>query len=104
MGILEARNKMAGILEILGLSIPSYVWIGILLIILGLVIATFIPVIGQKVGILMVLLGLVLSVGFTVIKNLFEDPTFVAILIGGVTLVVVLWILFPQNVNETIKK
>lgn len=95
---------MVGILNLLGVTIQPYVWVGILLIIIGLLIAVFIPLVGQKIGVIMVILGLVLSVGFTMVANLFENTTFVSILIGSIAFVTILWILFPQNMKVIGKK
>lgn len=80
-------------LNILGITIPSYIWIGILLIILGFMIATFIPVFGVKIGFIMIIAGLILTVGFTLIVELWKTEWFKILSISLGTLALVLVIL-----------
>jgi len=87
---------MTGILELLGISIPMYVWVGILLIIVGIMIGTFMPFYGREMGMVLVIVGLIMAVGFTMLKDLFNDPNFQIGAIIVVSFIVIIFILFPD--------
>jgi len=79
--------------------IPDYVIYGIILFIVGLLIATFLPFeTGKKVGLGMVILGIIMAIFFPLVADWWANNLVLRILVyGTIFLIVILMILFPSK-------
>lgn len=85
-----------GLLEILGISIPTYVWIGLFLFLVGLVLAVYVPFIGKKSGLALTIIGLFLMVGISIFKSLWQNEIWFQItVIATVFIILITLILYP---------
>lgn len=78
------------------MCISNYVIYGVVLVILGLMVASFMPSnSGKIVGVGLLILGLVLSVGFNIIAEFWNNNFMFRIIIGSVlVLIITMMILF----------
>jgi len=81
-------------------TIPQNVFIGVLLIVVGVLIASFLPGEGKKYGGILFAVGLVLSVGFELIGSWWQNDVFKAFMIGIGALVMIVAILFSPKISE----
>jgi len=79
--------------------IQDYVLYGIILFIIGILMASFIPLpSGKKLGLGITILGLVMSVGFPLIKKAWNNSIgFQMVVYGGLAFVIIMIILFPKT-------
>lgn len=89
---------MVNLLTLLG--IPTYIIVGIILILIGILLASFVPIIGKKIGAILVIIGIVMSVGFSYLSSLFQDTTFLIVTILFASLIFIIWILFPDSFKK----
>lgn len=79
--------------------IQDYILYGIILFIVGILMATFIPLpSGKKLGLGIVVLGLIMAVGFPLVKKAWQNSIeFQMIIYGGIAFVLIMIILFPKD-------
>lgn len=83
----------------------DYVLYGIILILIGFLMVSFIPLMTpKKVGVGLIILGLVMAVGINFIKNLwYNNPTFQIIVYSVIVFVIVMIIIFAEGGNDEVK-
>ena len=84
----------------------NYVLYGIILILIGLLMLAFIPLMTpKKVGVGLIVLGLILSVGISFIANLWEENQIFRISVySAFVFVVIMIIVFSDNQDEKVFK
>jgi hypothetical protein len=95
---------MVNILDLLGITIPEHLIIGIVLIIVGILIVSFLPETARKYGGAMVIIGLILAVGFELIANWWKNDVFKAVMIGVGAFIIIIAILFGDKTIDAYKK
>lgn len=89
---------------LINFTIPTYLIIGIILIILGVLMGAFVPNVGKKLGIITFIVGLIMAVGFTLLAEWWKNDIFkITIIIIG-TLVLIFFILIWGVPTPTGKK
>ena len=83
-----------GLLEF---TIPTYVIIGVILIIVGVLLGAFVPKVGKKFGTITFIVGLVLAVAFPVLGELWQSDLFKILVIAGGVFAVIIYILFSAS-------
>lgn len=81
------------------LCIQDYVIYGIILFIVGLLIAIFVPIdLGKKIGLGMVILGIIMTIFFPLIRGWWEGSVGFQIMVYSlVTFIIIMMVLFPNS-------
>lgn len=84
------------------LCMQDYILYGVILILIGILMAAFIPfAMPKKVGVMLIILGLALSVGISFFKHLWEtNETFKMVVMGSVIFVIMMTIIFAGNETD----
>ena len=88
------------------LSIQDYILYGIILFLVGMLMASFLPLPRlKKFGIGVMILGLIMAIGFPLIINWWNNSlTFRLLGYSAVVFVIIVMILFPGTPQKLIKK
>ena len=82
---------------LINITIPEYIIVGVILMVVGLLIASFLPIHIRKYGLIMFGLGLIMAVGFRLVENWWQNDFFrIGILSLGVFGIMSI-ILFPND-------
>ena len=80
-------------------DVASYVLYGILLFVVGIILASFMPLpAGKKLGLGLVIVGLIMAIGFSLIVELWQNSIgFQMAVYGAGAFIIVMIILFPKT-------